>query len=161
MKAHTSIANLARDLGQLQRTLNDRPYQFSLQQLKPGDHAVLFKHPLTQQYMFPVDPRFIDVSDACHAALVLLRYSTRFDAVLTEMGKSRDGAQAKRRLEFMSANSMLPPALQSFVPKVIKNHRLVSSQAKPAGRLSLSQQPGRNEVHALDSSLEYLVAFEV
>ena len=112
--------------------------------------------------MFPVDPRFIDVSDACHAALMLLRYSTRFDAVLTEMGKgSRDSAQAKRRLEFMSANSMLPPALQSFAPKVIKNHRLVSSQAKPAGRLSLSHQPGRNEVHALDSNLEYLVAFEV
>jgi hypothetical protein len=163
VKAYTSIANLARDIGQLQRTLNDKPFHFSLLNLKPGAYKDAWPtHPLTKQKMYPVDPRFVDVSDACHSALTQLRYSSRYEIVLTEMGKgSKDSMQAKRRLEFMSSNSVLPPALPSFVPSAIKNHRNASSLVKPSGRLSLSNQPSRNEVNALDPNLEYLVSFEV
>lgn len=165
VKVFTSIANLARDLGQLQRTLNDIPYQFSFQKLNPGQsvaHPVLIPmHPVfARQEMFPVDARFLDVGDACHTAMAQLLFSPRFKQVMDEMGKgNKDNTQAKGRLEFMSQNNVLSPALPLFMPIKIKDHRSASTLTKPPGRLSL--QPNRGEVHALDPNLEYLVAFEV
>ncbi len=165
VKAYTSIANLARDLGQLQRTLNDIPYQFSFQKLNPGqsvaDPVLIPVHPVfREQQMFPVDPRFVDVGDACHTAMTQLLFSPRLKQVLDEMSKgNKDNTQAKGRLEFMTQNSVLSPALPLFMPIKIKDHRSVSTLAKPCGRLSL--QPNRGEMHALDPNLEYLVAFEV
>lgn len=163
VKAYTSIANLARDLGQLQRTLNEQPYRYSLQNLKPGVSVVFPSHPLTEQQMYPLDPRFVDVSDACHSAMTRLLYSSRCEKVLSEMGKGKkDSIQAKNRLEFMRSNNVLPPSMPSFLPISIKNHRHISTQAMPTGKLCLNQQTIRNgQVHAFDPNLEYLVAFEV
>ena len=160
VKAYASIAGLARDLGQLQRSLNEKPYEHSLQALKPGQLQVLLKHPVTDHQMFPVDPRFVDVSDACHAALTQLLYSlpSRLNDVLELMEKSGK-KEAKSRLDFMKKNSSLPPALPLFKPAEIKDHRLASSQLKPPGRLRIN--PARGEVDALDPNLEYKVAFEV
>ena len=161
VKAYTSIANLARDLGQLQRTLNEQPYRYSLQNLKPGVSVVFPFHPLTEQQMYPLDPRFVDVSDACHSALTQLLSSTRCSSVLEEMDKgNKDNKQAKSRLEAMRRNDvLLPPALSLFMPSAIKDHRSATTLIKPPGRLSLD--PRGNEVHALDAAIEYLVAFEV
>jgi hypothetical protein len=161
VKAYTSIASLARDLGQLQRVLNDKPYQPTLRAFTPGQRLDILKHPVFKdQGMFPVDPQFLDVSDACHSAMTQLIYSHRCSSVLDDMDKgNKDSKQAKGRLEEMSKNSVLPPALSSFIPKSIKDHRSVTTLIKPPGRLSL--QPIRNEVHAIDPNIEYLVAFEV
>jgi hypothetical protein len=163
VKAYTSIANLARDLGQLQRTLNEQPYRYSLQNLKPGVSVLFPFHPLTEQQMYPLDPRFVDVSDACHSAMTRLLYSSRFEKVVSEMGKGKkDSIQAKCRLEFMRSNNVLPPSMPSFLPIAIKNHRHISTQGMPPGKLCLNEQTIRNgQVHALDPNLEYLVAFEV
>lgn len=162
VKAHTSISNLARDLGQLQRVLSEKPYQFSLREWTPGQQPVIAVHPVFQrQGMFPVDPRFVDVSDACHSALTQLLSSTRCSSVLEEMDKgNKDNKQAKSRLEAMRRNDvLLPPALSLFMPSAIKDHRSATTLIKPPGRLSLD--PRGNEVHALDAAIEYLVAFEV
>jgi hypothetical protein len=158
VKAYACIASLARDLGQLQRTLNEKPYEFSLQAFKPGQPLVLLKHPVLDHDMFPVDPRFVDVSDACHTALTQLLYSSRLNEVL-EMMEKGNKKEAKSRLEFMKKNSSLPPALSRFNPTEIKDHRLASSQQKPLGRLRMN--PARGELDAFDPNLEYKVAFEV
>lgn len=107
-----------------------------------------------------MDPQFVDVSDACHSALTQLLHSPRCSSVLEDLDKgSKDSKQAKSRLETMSKCNLLPPALSSFIPSSIKDHRSVTTLSKPLGRLSL--QPIRNEVHAIDPNIEYLVAFEV
>jgi hypothetical protein len=162
VKAYTSISNLARDLGQLQRVLNEKPYQPSLRALTPGQQPVIDVHPVFPgQFMFPVDSRFVDVSDACHSALTQLLSSARCSSVMEEMDKgNKDNKQAKSRLEAMRRNDvLLPPALSLFMPSAIKDHRSATTLIKPPGRLSLD--PRGNEVHALDAAIEYLVAFEV
>jgi len=116
VKAYACIASLARDLGQLQRTLNEKPYEFSLQAFKPGQPLVLLKHPVLDHDMFPVDPRFVDVSDACHTALTQLLYSSRLNEVLEMMEKGpctvpiRPHRNQRPSTCFISAKAAGPPA---------------------------------------------------
>jgi hypothetical protein len=110
--------------------------------------------------MFPLNPCFVDVSDACHSALTQVTASPRFPKLVETLDKgTAKNKQAKNRLEFMSKNSTLPPTLSKFIPVAIEDHRSSLSLTKPPGRLRL--HPSRGEVGVQDASLEYLVRFEV